>query len=198
MNQAKVAVHLWPASRQLLAAAPEARPDLIVIRIDTPFGTLRDAARGQLRGALRELLGMQLHRAPETIALNSAPGRALRVDLPGHRISLSASHEPGISVAAVRRCGPVGVDIMRLPPVFDWQRVARDYLGPAAFHRIAEHAQHEQLSAFAVQWTRLEAGLKCLGVGLQEWDASLAQQMRTCRILDLELPEGLFGAVACC
>lgn len=197
MDQATVAVLPWPASRQLIATASKAGPDLVVISIATPDSTLRDAARAQLRGAMRELLGLRLDRAPETIALVSTPGQALRVDLPGHRIGLSASHEPGISVAVIRWCGPVGVDIMRLKDEFEWQPVARDYLGMDAFRRIACQARPEQLPAFAREWTRLEAGLKCLGVGLQEWSSSLEARIGACRISELELPAGLFGAVAC-
>jgi 4'-phosphopantetheinyl transferase len=197
MDQATGAVLPWPASRPLIAAASDAGPDLVVISIATPDSTLRDAARAQLRGAVREVLGLRLDRAPETIALVSTPGRALRVDLPGHRIGLSASHESGISVAAIHRCGAVGVDIMRLTEEFEWQPVARDYLGMQALARIACRPQHEQLPAFAQEWTRLEACLKCLGVGLQEWNPSLERRIGACRSIELELPAGLFGAVAC-
>ena len=197
MPEATVAVHPWPDSHHLLATASDAGPDLIVISVVTPDSTLRDLARAQLRGALREVLGWQFERAPEAIALVSVPGQAMRVDLTGQRIGLSASHEAGLSVAAIRRHGPVGIDIMRLPPAFDWQPAARDYLGPQALHRIAGQPEHEQLQAFAREWTRLEAGLKCLGIGLQEWSQALAQRLESCCLTALDLPAGLCGAVAC-
>ena len=94
--------------------------------------TLRDAARAQLRSALREVLSLQPGCAPESIALKSIPGQPLRIEQPSHgqNIGLSISHEAGLSVAALRRSGPVGVDILRIAPDFDWQTVARDYLGP--------------------------------------------------------------------
>jgi 4'-phosphopantetheinyl transferase len=180
-----------------MAALPDARPDLIVISVVTPDSTLRHAARAQLRGALREVLGLRLHRAPESIELVSTPGQAIRVDLPGHRIGLSASHEPGLSVAAIHRCGPVGIDIMRLSEEFEWQPVARDYLGLQALARIACMPSQGQLPAFAREWTRLEACMKCLGIGLQEWSLSLERQIGACHLIELELPVGLFGAVAC-
>lgn len=197
MDLPKVAVHAWPTSRQLMSALPDAAPDLIVISVATPDSTLRHAARLQLRGALREVLGLRFDCAPESIALVSTPGQAIRVDLPGHGIGLSASHEPGISVAAIHRQGPVGIDIMRLTEAFEWQPLARDYLGMDAFKWIAGQAQHEQLPAFAREWTRLEACLKCLGIGLQEWNPSLERRIGACRSIELELPAGLFGAVAC-
>ena len=196
-DQAALSVYPWPASRPLIAALPEARQELMVISVTTPSSTLRDTARAQLRGAVREVLGLRLHRAPETIALLCVPGEAIRVDLPGHAISLSASHESGISVAAIRQGGPVGIDIMRLPEEFDWQPVARDYLGLQAFAKLERMPQHEQLPAFTREWTRLEAALKCLGIGLQESNVSLERQIRACHIIRLELPAGLFGSVAC-
>lgn len=198
-DQAPLAVHPWPAARPLISAAYDVGLDLIVISVTTPDSALRPAAREQLRGAVRELLGLRLGCAPAAIKLLSIPGQALQLDLPGlpgHRIGLSASHEAGISVAAIHRCGPVGIDILRITQAFDWQPVARDYLGIKALERIAGLPQFEQVPAFAREWTRLEAGLKCLGLGLQEWNAALESRIRACHITALELPAGLFGAVA--
>ena len=207
--QAALAVHPWSASRallatgfgsdsKLLAAGSSAAPDLLVISVLTPDSPLRDTARAQLRRALCEVLSLQLGCPPESIVLKSVPGQALRVELPGHgqNIGLSASHEAGLSVAALRRSGPVGVDIMRITTAFDWQAVARDYLGPQDWRRIASHPEPEQPKAFAHEWTRLEAGLKCLGLALQEWSPALAQALESCHLRALELPADLCGAVA--
>ncbi|MBG6076603.1 4'-phosphopantetheinyl transferase [Polaromonas sp. CG_9.11] len=203
-------MHPWPASCSLLAAAGSGNvselpgigtgtpADLLVISVVTPDSTLRDAARVQVRDALREVLSLQLGCAPESIALKSIPGQALRVELPSHgqNIGLSISHEAGLSVAALRRSGPVGVDIMRIAPAFDWEAVARDYLGPQAVCRIERQPFLEQPQAFTREWTRLEAGLKCLGLALQEWNPALAQRLESCRFRMLKLPLGLRGAVA--
>ena len=197
MDRPKVAVYLWPASSPFLVAAPKVGWDLLVIGVATPDPAPRHAARAQLHGALREVLGLEFGRTPESIELVSAPGQTIKVDLPDHQICLSASHEPGISVAAIHRCGPVGIDIMRLPEEFDWQPIAHDYLGPQALARIACLPPQAQLHEFAREWTRLEACLKYLGVGLQEWSLSLERQISACHLVELELPPGLFGAVAC-
>ena len=205
-----LAVHPWPASRALLAASvgngsgllrpagSDAFEDLLVISVATPDSTLRDAARAQLRGALREVLSLHLGCAPESIVLQSIPGQPLRVEHPphGHNIGLSISHEAGLSVAALRRSGPVGVDILRVAPAFDWQAVARDYLGPLAVRRIAIQPGTKQPSAFAREWTRQEAGLKCLGTELKEWCPALAQRLESCHFRMLAMPAGLCGTVA--
>lgn len=205
-----LAVHPWPASRPLLAASAGngsgllgpagsgAAADLLVISVATPNSTLRDAARTQMRDALREVLSLQLGCAPESVVLQSIPGQPLRIEQPRHgqNIGLSISHEPGLSVAALRRNGPVGVDILRIVPAFDWQTVARDYLGPQAVRRITGQPESEQPLAFAREWTRLEVGLKCLGLALQEWSPALEQRLANCCLMALELPPGLCGAVA--
>lgn len=196
--EATVAVHPWPASRHLLDTASGIGADLLVISVATPDSPLRDTARTQVRSALREVLGLQLGCAPEAVNLVSVPGQALRIELPGHgigSIGLSASHEAGLSVAAIRQGGPVGIDLMRIAPAFDWQPVARDYLGPQVLQRIASQPEPDQPQAFAREWTRLEAGLKCLGIGMQEWNPALAQQLESCRLMELDLPAGLCGAV---
>lgn len=205
-----IAVHPWPASRALLSASPGngsglltpagsgAAAELLVISVVTPDSTLRDAARAQMRGALREVLSLQLGCTPESVVLQSIPGQPLRIEQPSHgqNIGLSISHEAGLSVAALRRNGPVGVDILRIAPAFDWQAVARDYLGPKAVCRITSQPKSEQPLAFAREWTRLEAGLKYLGLALQEWNPALAQQLENCRFRKLALPTRLCGTVA--
>ena len=203
-------VHLWPASRALLAASvgngsglltpagSGAAAELLVISVVTSDSTLRDAARAQMRDALREVLSLQLGCAPESVVLQSIPGQPLRVEQPvhGQNVGLSISHEAGLSVAALRHNGPVGVDIIRIAPAFDWQAVACDYLGPQVVRRIASLPESEQPLAFAREWTRLEAGLKCLGLALQEWNPALEQRLANCCLMALDLPPGLCGAVA--
>ena len=205
-----IAVHPWPASRALLAASvgngsgllgpagSGAAADLLVISVVTPDSTLREAARAQMRHAVREVLSLQLGCAPESVVLKSIPGQPLRVEQPvhGQNVGLSISHEAGLSVAALRRNGPVGVDILRIAPDLDWQAVARDYLGPQAVCRIAGQPEPEQPLAFAREWTRFEASLKCLGLALQEWNPALTERLESCSLMEIHLLTGLCGAVA--
>ncbi len=69
----------------------------------------------------------------------------------------------------------------------DWQRVANDYLGPAAANRITG------AYGFAQEWTRREAQLKCCGLGITEWDA--IQELQYGKIMMLALPHGYVGSV---
>jgi 4'-phosphopantetheinyl transferase len=172
----------------------------IVISVATPDTTIRHIARARIRSALRETLGRLLNHPPEAIPLISQPGQPLRLELPGHAIGLSVSHEAGLSVAAIHRHGAVGIDLMRVGAapdwMSDWETVALDYLGRQARDRIARHAPAQTAQAFAHEWTRVEACLKCLGLPLQEWSPALQRRLSRCRVVGLELGEGWAGALA--
>ena len=192
--------HAWPQAASCAAAALHATQGLAVIRIATPDTEMRHTARAHTRAAVRELLAAALQQPAATLPLVSQPGQALKLDLPGTRIGLSVSHAPGLSVAAVHRHGAVGVDVMRTGEgagkMPDWERVARDYLGPQAQARIAQAAPDQRAYAFARAWTTLEACLKCLGLALTEWSPALQQRLATCTVTALDLPSGWWGAVA--
>ena len=159
---------------------------LLVVSLLTTAGHDRTQARKQVRQALREILGLLLPQPPELI---DVAGQALRVK--DGAINLSVSHAPGLSVAAINLYGSVGVDVMQLDEgadsLPDWQRVAHDYLGPAAASRIT--CTYE----FAQEWTRREAQLKCCGLGITEWDAT--QKLRYGKTMMLALPDGYVGCV---
>ncbi|WP_420474370.1 4'-phosphopantetheinyl transferase family protein [Noviherbaspirillum sp. ST9] len=179
----------WPADAGRLARCWTGR-GLVVIGVQTPATTIRDTARAAIRTALREALGLLLGCAPDAVPLASSSGNPLRLDMPETPIALSVSHEPGLSIAAIRRGGGVGADIMRIDETMEWELVAADYLGPHARARIAG------ASEFAREWTRLEAALKCRGMALREWHPDVETLLRQLTFIDLSLPEGFAGAVA--
>lgn len=193
---ARLAVQHWPAARPLIEAGRGWDRGLLVIGVATPDSAIRATARRQIREALCEVLGILLDCEPGRVPLVSSPGQALRVDLPDRCIGVSVSHEPGLSLAAIHRHGPIGVDLMRVTDVIEWEAVAYDYLGPSQAARIACMAPSERSHAFARAWTCLEAGLKYLGLGLEEWSPALASRLQACDMIALDLPAGLAGTVA--
>jgi 4'-phosphopantetheinyl transferase len=185
-----LAVHRWPGP------LPRDCDGLIVIGIVTPPSTLRHQARGLTRTALREVLGALLGRDATSVALDFQPSQPPRVDLPDCPIGLSVSHEAGLSVAAINLQGPVGVDLLQVQPVPDWQALARDYLGLATAARLARLSPASLPLALAEAWTKMEATSKCLGLPLEEWHADRERLLARCRTLPLDLPASLAGAVA--
>lgn len=200
MPDHRVLLHAWPGAAPRALEALRGAQGLTVIHITTPDTEMRHAARQQVRTTLRELLAALLQQPAATLPLVSRPGQTLVLDQPGTPIGMSVSHAPGLSVAAVHRYGAVGVDVMQIGKradwMADWETVARDYLGPQAQARINQATPGQRACAFAREWTALEAGLKCLGMGLTEWTPALAQRLAGCAVTALDVPPGLCGAVA--
>ncbi|WP_122697970.1 4'-phosphopantetheinyl transferase superfamily protein, partial [Pseudomonas viridiflava] len=100
-------------------------------------------------------------RAEDVITLAVIPGQLRLSWIEGlSEAGLSFSHESGLSVAAVNLSGLVGVDVMTVQNVPDWQTVARDYLGPTVTHRLQETPEGARNLAFANAWCQHEALLK--------------------------------------
>jgi 4'-phosphopantetheinyl transferase len=170
------------------ADAPESGVLHIVgVRGQPDRATARRTIRMALRAALAETSGL-----PATsIQLCGAPGEAPYALLDGRRIALSISHDGDLSVAALRLDGgAVGIDLMQVTDVPDWQAVARDYLGPACAATLTG------MPAFARAWSEREARLKCRGLALAEWRASDDPRLSACSCLSLLLPDGYVGSVA--
>lgn len=196
MNTAPLAVHPWPGSR------PPIRPlrNPLVISIRTPDTTIRHEARIRIRQALCEVLGGLLDCPADAVHLIAERGRPLQLDLAEQRIGLSVSHESGLTLAAIYPEQRVGIDLIRVPNqpnwLPDWKDVARAYLGEQATGRISRLLPPQQPHAFAHEWARFEACLKCLGLALAETSPALRRSLSQCRVIGLDLPEGLVGKVA--
>jgi 4'-phosphopantetheinyl transferase len=200
MRTPPLIVHPWPRARDAGIAALRAGQAFIAISVATPETSIRHEARERIRTALRDVLGALVDCPPQSVPLISQPGRPLRVDLPGRSIGVSVSHEAGLSLAAIHLYGAIGIDLMRVENRADWlpdrERVAQDYLGAAASRRIALQRPTLQPLAFAREWTSYEASLKCLGVPVAECNPVLERALDNCRVTDLDLAEGLIGALA--
>lgn len=118
---------------------------------------------------LRRLLGAHLGVAPRSVTTQRAPcpccgephGRPV---LPDGRLHFSLSHCEGLSLIAVAG-SPVGVDIERVPAPHTVAEAA-EVLHPAEAAELAALDPGLRAAAFARVWTRKEAYLKGLGVGL--------------------------------
>lgn len=170
---------------------------LWVIAVKTPDTAHRDRARQLVRQALGKTLGGMLAVDEGSLSLISQPGQGIRLAPPWQDVGISVSHEPGLSLAAIHRTGPVGIDLLQLGPALpDLDQLARDYLGPATAAAIAALPQTQRQPAFARAWCRLEAGLKCLGMALGEWTPEIGRQLAACTVTDIAMPAGWVAAMA--
>ncbi|MYW10628.1 4'-phosphopantetheinyl transferase superfamily protein [Streptomyces sp. SID2563] len=118
---------------------------------------------------LRRVLGNHLGVAPRTVSVARAPcpgcgdphGRPVLPDGPLH---FSLSHCEGLSLIAVAAT-PVGVDVEPVPDPRTLLEAA-DVVHPLEAAELAALAPALRPAAFARVWTRKEAYLKGLGIGL--------------------------------
>ncbi|MGK5081050.1 4'-phosphopantetheinyl transferase family protein [Janthinobacterium sp. HLX7-2] len=163
---------------------------LLVIGIDAPAS--RAEARALLRQAVRIAAAQWLNMDIDSIAMASTPGQAPRLLLAGRAAWLSFSHEAGLSLAAIHLHGPIGIDVMRVQDIADWQNVARDYLGPQVAQELAACPAAQRPLQLAQAWTAREAALKCAGVQLAEWSGAAP----ACRLQALSVPAPCVAALA--
>jgi len=167
---------------------------LYVLAVRTSSGQRREPARAQLRQAVRTALAELLSVPQEQITIHATPGSAPHIDAAGRKVACSFSHEDGLSLAAWNLHGPVGVDLMQVQAIPDWETVARDYLGPEACAMLRASPAQDRPRALAQAWTAHEAALKCLGLPLTEWFAS-ASPPALSRI-ELPVPPHLVATLA--
>jgi 4'-phosphopantetheinyl transferase len=175
------------------APSPEA-VHVIGVRDQPDRATARRTIRTALVAALAQATGLPAER----IMLCGAPGEAPYALLDdARRLSVSISHDGDLSVAALRLDGgAVGIDVMQVTDIPEWEAVARDYLGPACAAALARVPASARAAAFARAWSEREARLKCGGLPLGEWRAEDASLALACPCLPLALPDGYAGSLA--
>jgi 4'-phosphopantetheinyl transferase len=169
------------------------------------LGTAPEPSRRSLVShvALRLVLGELTGTAPESLrferrcghcggAGHGKPRLAGRPDL-----DFSISHSGGLALIAVARGRRVGVDVERVRRRTDVLAIARGSLSARERHAIecpgTDEARRE---AFFRCWTRKEAYLKAVGVGLAGGLDTDPEEARGWQIRSLSAPPGYMAAVA--
>ncbi|MFK3737002.1 4'-phosphopantetheinyl transferase family protein [Massilia sp. TN1-12] len=159
----------------------------------------REAARAAIRAALHAAIVQACGVAAQAVVLHAPPGSGeAPYALVGgtHRAAAAISHDGGLSLAAFRFDGRVGIDVMQVVPVPDWRAVARDYLGPVVAEALAALTDGERDAAFARAWSEHEARLKCLGWPLREWIDGDEAALQACTCVPLSVPAGYVATLA--
>ena len=187
----------WPA------LAPALAPGVDGLRVVGVRGQgEREAARLSIRIALTAALAEATGPSAAGIRIGGASGEAPFASVScgssyERRIGVAISHDGELSVAAFRLDGgPVGIDVMQVTDVPDWEAVARDYLGPECAAALGHVPAAARAEAFARAWSEREARLKCLGMPLAEWDAAESSRLAACTCREIAMPAGYVGMVA--
>lgn len=115
--------------------------------------------------ALRQALAA--HTGLRADALNFTVGSFGKPALPAPpRTQFSLSHSQGLALIAIGGRGPLGADVEQLRPVPDARALAAQHFTQRENAALAELPARERDHAFLTCWTRKEACLKAIGIGL--------------------------------
>jgi 4'-phosphopantetheinyl transferase len=132
------------------------------------------------RGLLRLILGRYTRIEASRVHFHYGPrGKPAIVPAP-HNVNLhfNISHSDGLALYAVARDHELGVDLERIRPVSDIEKIARRFFSAAESAALSNIPASSMLEAFFTCWTRKEAYIKATGQGLSlpldQFDVSLA------------------------
>jgi 4'-phosphopantetheinyl transferase len=117
------------------------------------------------RGQLRRLLGGYLGRPAAAIGYGET-GNSKPVIGDGDGLRFSLSHSDDMALCAVARGIELGCDIERHRPDLADPEVARRLFAPAEYQAIEALPESQRSAAFFNCWTRKEAFVKAIGLGL--------------------------------
>ncbi|MGO9916966.1 MAG: 4'-phosphopantetheinyl transferase family protein [Isosphaeraceae bacterium] len=156
------------AERAILNADEQARADRFV--------RPRDRRRFvRCRAALREILGQLLTIRATSVRFRAAGHGKPELDweaMGGADVAIrpalefNVSHSAGLGLVAVCRGSPLGVDVEKVRPISEAERIVASYFTPAEVAAFNSISAEDRAMAFLRGWTRKEAILKGLGIGL--------------------------------
>lgn len=115
------------------------------------------------RAVLRRLLSLYSGRPPQDIAFATDPhGKPAAAG----ELAFNLSHSGELALVAFALHCALGVDVEAVRHSDDWLPIARRFFAPAEAAALARLAAAEREAAFFRCWTRKEAYVKALGLGL--------------------------------
>jgi 4'-phosphopantetheinyl transferase len=146
--------------------------------------------RGVANNALRQILSTHLTHGDRSEIVPGEHGKP-RLKAGGPEFNLSHSGE--IALVALSTEHPVGVDVEQVQPARDLLALAERGLDAGDVEAVRAAAAPERPLVFYQRWTRHEARLKCLGVGIFRESMLDAGGVT---VEDLEVAPGYAAAVA--
>ena len=119
------------------------------------------------RGALRSILAQYLAMRPHEIEFRTGRFGKPRLPQADKQLSFSASHSRDVALVAIASEGHLGVDIERVEELPDRHDIGRCFFTAREQSEIEQGSEDERTRSFYRCWTRKEAFIKALGVGLQ-------------------------------
>ena len=165
-------VHVWRAALDVsdleharLAGALSPGEVRRALRLRTaPARRTFVVARGILRFILSRYHGV--HPAALRFA-DGGHGKPVLAGVGAEGPHFNVSHSGSLALDALRADGPVGVDVERMRPDFDWEQPAAQVLSRREGAELRALPPGDRRAGFFSCWTRKEAILKACGDGLR-------------------------------
>lgn len=162
------------------------------------FHSPRDRRRYRsTRAALRHILANYLDLPADLIPIHEGDAGKPCLAAPA-ALQFNVSHSGDLALVAVSRL-PVGIDLECMIPTLDWAVLAAAHCTPPEQAYIAGNGWNRALARFYRVWTRKEAYLKGIGVGLMtapDLLNVLPERIDDWYLHDWPTPPGYAGALA--
>lgn len=117
------------------------------------------------RGLMRAHLGQELGIAPQMVRIaTDEHGKPFLCDDPD--LAFNLSHSNGLALLATMRGGAIGCDIEWRNPELACPHVAGRLFAPEEYEALTSLPSEQWIASFYNCWTRKEAYVKALGLGL--------------------------------
>jgi 4'-phosphopantetheinyl transferase len=117
-------------------------------------------------GVLRLLLGAMLGEPAQALGFSHNNYGKPRQLEPANGIEFNMSHSGGIVLIGFARRIPIGIDVEAMRPVAERAAIVRRYFHPGEAADFARVSPEEADAAFFRCWSRKEAVVKALGLGM--------------------------------
>jgi 4'-phosphopantetheinyl transferase len=149
--------------------------------------------RGDLDEPLRRVLSRYLDLPAAEIHLANGEHGKPRLADPESGLQFNLSHSGSLALVAVSRGLEVGVDVEKLEPGRDLVALAARVLEPEEAEAVRAATGEDRARVFYELWTRHEARLKCLGIGLT---GAAPQPSPPIAVIGVPIDSGFAAAVA--
>jgi 4'-phosphopantetheinyl transferase len=117
-------------------------------------------------GALRLLLSAYLDTDPRKLPIVANNYGKPALDIPHCRLRFNMSHSGELTMIALCLDSEIGVDVEAMRPIAEWEEIAASHFSHHESESLRGEEPKAQISAFFRCWTRKEALIKAIGMGL--------------------------------
>jgi 4'-phosphopantetheinyl transferase len=137
-------------------------------------------------GVLRVVLGCYTRRDPTSLRFDLGPhGKPALRD--GHGLHFNLTHSGDLALIALSPDREVGVDVEQWRIVPDYDSIAARFFSPAEQEMLRGLPPPARARAFLIGWTRKEAVMKALGLGVAQSPESIEVSLEEGRAVVLRI-----------